>query len=81
MRKLLLTLSIALSLHAGLFSTIQNLDMEEIKTNGYTIDTAGYNPRIYEFTPKGDKSKLCILAFGNSSKGSPTLFCFTKGQQ
>ena len=79
--KTLALLVLTISLNAGLFSTMQNLNMDEIKTNGYTIDTAGYNPRIYEFTPKGDKSKLCILAFGNSSKGSPTLFCFTKGEK
>jgi uncharacterized protein YxeA len=80
MKKILAILVLALSLNAGLFSTMQNLNMDEIKTNAYTIDTAGYNPRIYEFTPKGDKSKLCIMAFGNSKNGSPTIFCFTKGK-
>jgi hypothetical protein len=54
------------SLNAGMFSSVSGFAMKEVKPeHAYTLDTAGINPRVYEFVPKGDSSKLCVVVFGN----------------
>lgn len=88
--KLLISMGMAVALmasplaSAGVFSTIAGFTMEERKVDAqYTIDAAGFNPRVYEFTPKTDKSKTCVVMFGNSSDDRSTgqLFCFNKGRR
>lgn len=83
MKKLLLSAILAVcatSASAGMFSTVSGMNMPEIKpSNGYTIDTAGFNPRIYEFTPKFDSNKICIIAFSSSDGSSSSqMDCFDK---
>jgi hypothetical protein len=77
---LLLVTTIGIYSYAGMFSTMSGMTMEEIKPlSSYTIDTAGINPRVYEFIPKNDKTKLCIVVFGNSDKLSvPAMQCFER---
>ena len=75
---IILTLTIS---QAGMFSTVSGMTMEEIKPNSsYTIDTAGINPRIYEFTPKANPDKICVVVFGNADGGVsiPAMQCFDK---
>jgi len=50
--------------------------MKEVKPKAaYTLDTAGYNPRVYEWTTK-DGYK-CIAIFGND-KAAVSMQCFKK---
>ena len=80
MKKILLILSLFLYSNAGVFSTMSGMAMKEIKpVASYTIDTAGINPRVYEFIPKNDTTKLCVIVFGNSDKLSvPAMQCFKR---
>ena len=65
---------------AGLFSSVAGLSMEEKKTDiEYTLDTAGMNPRVYEFTPATAPHMQCILIVLNAVEPSSTLQCFLKG--
>lgn len=63
-------------LNAGMWSTATSLLKEEVKpTAAYTLDTSGYNPRVYEFFTK-DKRMKCVVIFSSSSKSSnPTMQC------
>lgn len=64
---------------AGMFSAVSGMTMKEIKpTQEYTIDTAGMNPRIYEFTPVGDPSRYCVLVVLSGDEPSSTLQCYKK---
>jgi len=78
--KLLLIVSISIYSYAGMFSTVSGMTMDEVKPlSSYTIDTAGFNPRVYEFIPKNDKTKLCVIVFGNADGVSiPAIQCFKR---
>ena len=81
MKKLLLITFLSVLSYAGMFSTISGMAMDEVKPlASYTIDTAGVNPRVYEFIPKNDKTKLCIVVFGNADNGVsiPAMQCFKR---
>lgn len=82
MKKIAIFALMAVSLHAGMWSTVQGMGMKEQKPKAkYTIDTAGFNPRVYEFVPVNDPSKLCVVIFGSSEKTSSVdMECFTKGK-
>ena len=78
---LIATATIVSSAQAGVFSTVSGMTMEEVEPlSSYTIDTAGVNPRVYEFVPKNDKTKLCIVVFGNADGGVsiPAMQCFKR---
>ena len=51
-----------------------------VNTLSYTIETSGINPRVYEFTPKANPNKICVVVFGNSKSGIsiPAMQCFDK---
>ncbi len=81
MKKLLLGLvtvvTIISSAQAGVFSAMSGMGMKEKKPlSSYTIDTAGINPRIYEFVPENDKTRLCVVIF--TDKGIPAMQCFKR---
>ena len=83
MKKVVFAILLAISAEAGIFSTVSGMTMEEQKPlSSYTIDTAGVNPRVYEFTPKNDKDTLCVIVFGNATSGDgvsvPAMQCFKK---
>lgn len=54
--------------------------MDEKKPNyAYTVDTNGFNPRVYEFTPKGNPNYICVYSFISGEKGANTAMqCFPK---
>ena len=72
MKKILLVMVMLFSIsHAGLYSTISGMNMDEVKPKAeYTIDTAGINPRVYEFYPKNLKNTICIVIFASSANGN-----------
>ena len=81
---ILIAIAFISTLNAGMFSTLSGMAMKEVKpVASYTIDTAGINPRVYEFIPKNDKTKLCIVVFGNTNNNIsiPAMQCFTRGNK
>lgn len=80
MKKTLLSLllvgAIAHTAQAGMFSAVSGMSMKEIKpTASYTIDTAGINPRVYEF--KTSTGRECVLVVLTGDQPSSTLQCET----
>ena len=43
----------------------------------YSVETEGYNVRVYEFTPLTDPGSTCIMTFTNEKMG---MFCFAKSK-
>jgi len=79
MKKILLIGLFSLSAYAGVFTSISGWTADKIQPdNYYTVDTAGENVRVYEWTPKGAKYIQCISMFTESSKKSPNTQCFRK---
>jgi len=66
--------------NAGFWSTAQGMLMKEKKPDAsYSIDTAGMNPRIYEFTTE-DKKMKCVVIFTSVQGGSDSsLQCIKIG--
>ena len=86
MKKVVFLLISFAGLWAGMFSSVSGFAMKEIKPeSAYTIDTAGINPRVYEFVPRGDRSKLCVVVFGNPGDrcdvNIPVMQCFERKNQ
>jgi len=73
----LATLCVAgVTLQAGTWSTLSGMSMKEVKPiAAYTIDSAGYNPRVYEW--KTSEGKTCIAIFGND-KAAVAMQCTKK---
>ena len=84
MSKLILSLLfLVVGLSAGnLFSTLSGMTWDEKKTVHYTIDTAGFNPRVYEFQPTLVKNYICIVIFPNADgkhvAAVPAMQCIKK---
>ena len=65
--KLLSTLMLLTSItNAGMWSTVTSMGLKEKKVDAvYTLDTAGFNPRVYEFRStmhKGSKSETDLMS-------------------
>lgn len=69
---------ICVTLHAGMYSMISGMAMKEVKPQAaYTIDTAGINPRVYEFNTKVAPIRHCIVLIASSDKmAAPTMQCY-----
>jgi len=84
MKKIILGVLICgaiLQAQAGnLWSSVQGMTWSEEKTNKYTIDTAGINPRVYEFIPQSAKDHICVIVFPNAdgkhTAAVPAMQCF-----
>lgn len=44
----------------------------------YKLPTAGYDVRVYEFTPKGNPGVSCVMPFAEKA-GAVGIQCFEKG--
>ena len=65
-----------MNLEFTMFSAVSGMSMKEIKpTASYTIDTAGINPRVYEF--KTSTGRECVLVVLTGDQPSSTLQCET----
>jgi len=64
--------------NAGLYSMVAGMSMKEVKPKAsYTIDTAGVNPRVYEFTTRVKPIKHCIVLIASSDKMvAPAMQCY-----
>ena len=65
------------TLPAGMWSVMTAPSKTVQATAAYTIETPGYNPRVYEWTTaQGD---TCIALMTSSDKSSaPAMSCFKK---
>jgi len=80
MKKIILIVSL-------LFVSAQAISWSQLKSWGnktvepdvkYSIETEGYNVRVYEFTPVSDPGSTCIMTFTNEKMG---MFCFAKSKE
>ena len=83
MKKIVLNLMFSgfvVSANAGMFSMVEGMSMPEIKPQAaYTVDTAGINPRVYEFNTKIKPIKHCVVFIASSDKmAAPTMQCFDR---
>ena len=67
-------------LNAGMtWSQILSWKNKTIKPDAqYSVETEGYNVRVYEFTPFTDPGSTCIMTFTNEKMG---MFCFAKSKE
>jgi len=78
MRKLVLVGLLALPLTANSigWNTIAGLNKERVKVDHeYKIKTSGNEPRVYEWTPKDNRSVTCLFVAGTKSSG---VACYKK---
>ncbi len=68
----------AITLNAGMFSMAAGMAMKEIKPQAaYTVDTAGINPRVYEFNTRVKPIMHCIVLIASSDKlAAPAMQCY-----
>ena len=76
---LISTLFLSTSLNAGMsWSQIASWKNKTIKPDAqYSVETEGYNVRVYEFTPLTDPGSTCIMTFTNEKM---SMFCFSKSK-
>ena len=79
-KKLIIATMIITSSYAGMsWSQIMSWKDKTIKPDAqYSIETEGYNVRVYEFTPLTDPGSLCIMTFTNEKMGT---YCFKKSDK
>jgi len=84
MKKIILMITMLVitvtSVNAGMWSMVSGMAMKEIKPQAaYTVDTAGVNPRVYEFDTKVAPIRHCVVLIASSSKmAAPTMQCYKK---
>ena len=79
MKKIIVLLSLATYMFAGVLTSLQGWNAETRKPDAfYAVDTVGENIRVYEFTPKSQPSYTCIIVFVESDKKSPPMTCVEK---
>jgi len=73
------TFCIASTLNAISWSQMKSWTNKTIKPDvKYSLETEGYNVRVYEFTPLSDPGSTCIMTFTNEKMG---MFCFAKSKE
>jgi hypothetical protein len=78
---LFLSLFVTALVFAGVWTSISGLGTKEIKPDVvYTVDTAGENPRVYEFTPKNNQNYICIIVYTEGAHKSPVMQCIPKSK-
>lgn len=80
MKKISLLVAFALSANAGVFSMVSGMSMQEIKPQAsYTVDTAGINPRVYEFDTQVKPIMHCVAFIASSHEISAlSMVCVEK---
>lgn len=73
-----LMLFIGSNLHAISWSQMKSWTNKTIEPDvQYSLETEGYNVRVYEFTPVSDPGSTCIMTFTNEKMN---MFCFAKSK-
>ncbi len=78
--KLFVTILLSfLTAHALSWSQIMSWKDEKIDPDAqYSIETSGYNIRVYEFTPLTDPERTCVIATTNEKM---QMQCFDKSSK
>jgi len=81
MKKLILSLTalcmLTFTAHAGLWSVATGPSKTIKPQAAYTVETPGFNPRVYEWTTTNGNKCLVVMASSNENS-SPAVFCFKK---
>jgi len=73
------TFCISSTLNAISWSQMKSWTDKTIKPDvQYSLETEGYNVRVYEFTPLSDPGSTCVMSFTNEKM---TMFCFSKSKE
>jgi endo-1,4-beta-D-glucanase Y len=75
MKKLILLFTLIISSYAFSWSTLVGMFKKTVDTLSYTIDTSGYNPRVYEFDTQGYPRMHCVVLFRNDTRTAPAMQC------
>lgn len=80
MKTILIMSCLTLYAHASItWSQVMSWKDKTINPDAqYSIETEGFNVRVYEFTPLTDPGSLCIMTFTNEKMGT---YCFRKSEQ
>jgi len=57
------------------WNSFVGLFKKTVNTLSYTIETSGYNPRVYEFDTQGYPKMHCVVIFRNDTRTSPAMQC------
>jgi len=72
-------LAITTSLNAISWAQVMSWKDKTVKADAqYSLETEGYNVRVYEFTPLTDPGATCIMTFTNEKMG---MYCFPKSDK
>ena len=75
---ILFLITFAINANAVTWSQIMSWKDKTIKPDAqYSVETEGYNVRVYEFTPMTDPGSTCIMTFTNEKM---SMFCFAKSK-
>jgi hypothetical protein len=82
MKNLLLMLLFTIYSFAGAWTTLGGLSTKEVEPSAvYSLDTIGQNPRVYEFSPKGNEHFVCIIVYTEGEHKSPVMQCIPKADK
>jgi len=80
MKKLLLIGLAATAVMAD-WNWVSSLFKKEIPSIGYTVDTSGRNPRVYEFDTQGYPRMHCVVFLRSNTSTSPTMSCIKESKE
>jgi len=71
---ILASLSLPTLANAGFLTSLATGDWRTLPTQHYKIEAFGYDVRVYEWTPLGNKGVRCVMTAGN--KNSSGVACY-----
>ena len=81
MKKIYLAAAIAIAIPTTAMADWSILSGQTFETvepdSKYQLNTGGWKPRVYEWTPKSNPNVFCIAQL--SAKGPVGMYCFEKG--
>ncbi|QCT94555.1 hypothetical protein FE773_04995 [Caminibacter mediatlanticus TB-2] len=81
MKKLFFISIFLTNIFAFQWSTIVGMFKKTVNTLSYTIETAGINPRVYEFDTQGYPRMHCVVIFRDDPRSAPAMQCVETNPQ
>ena len=81
MKKLFFISIILTNIFAFQWSTLVGFFKKTVNTLSYTIETAGVNPRVYEFDTQGYPRMHCVVIFRDDPRSAPAMQCVKTNPQ
>ena len=81
MKKLFFISIILTNIFAFQWSTLVGFFKKTVNTLSYTIETAGVNPRVYEFDTQGYPRMHCVVIFRDDPRSAPSMQCVETNPQ